>query len=245
MKAFKQINLNIENRMVFSYAAILCFLCSFIILNPLFGQEKEDQNSNKPEVKIDVQKEFDEQGNVVGYDSSYNWYWSGKEFTNMSFDSIFEHFHDDFNRWNNNFERNHFKPFGYFHYQGKQWNRIDSSLYADLEDLFDEEFMARFSFESKDFQFYDSTLTSLFDFEEFDQNFKIDDFLGNKELFEKLNRNQEKYMDRIKEYQKEHQQLIEKYFIKPKDNNDPDIKIDQNKYSPKNKNVKSDKTGRI
>lgn len=230
MKAFKQINLSFENRMVFSYAAILCFLCSFIILNPLFGQEKEDQNSNKPEVKIDVQKEFDEQGNVIGYDSTYSWYWSGKEITNMNFDSIFESFHEDFDHWGDCFKRNHFEPFGHFYHPGWQWNDLDSSLYSGLDQIFDKEFMDRFNFQTEHFPFHDSTIASFFDFEGFDQKFR---------------KNQKDYLNRLKEYHEEHQQLIEKYFGEPFKENDQDIKYDQNKYSPKNGKVESDKTGRI
>ncbi len=244
MKAFRQINLQLENQMVFSYAAILCFLCSFIILNPLFGQENDEQDS-KPEVRIDVNKEYDENGNVVGYDSTYKWFWSGKEITNMNFDSIFEKFHNDFEHWNDNFERNHLHSFGYFHYPGGQWNHFDSSLYSNLNDLFDEEFMDRFNFNHDYFRFSDSTFTSYFNFEDFDQKFNMDDFLGNQELLEKLNEDQEVYMERFREYQKEHQQLIEKYFGEPQQNNDEDIEYDQNKYKPENKKVKSDKKGRV
>jgi len=252
MKAFKQINFGFEYKAVFSYAAILCLMCSFIMLNPLFGQEQDEQNSNKPEVRIDIQKEYDENGNIIGYDSTYKWFWSGKEITTMNFDSIFEKFHNDFDHWNGNSERNHFGPFGNFHYPGGQWNDIDSSLYADLDHLFDEGFMDRFNFNYDHFPFNDSTITSHFDFdpngtplEEFDQKFNMDDFLGNQELFEQLNRNQEAYMERFKEYQKEHQLLIEKYFGDPADKNDSDVKMDQNKYAPGNKKNESDKTGRI
>lgn len=245
MKAFKQINLKLENRMVFSYAAMLCFLCSFIILNPLFGQQEDDKNSNKPGVRIDVNKEYDENGNVIGYDSTYSWFWSGKEITNMNFDSIFESFNDNFKHWNDKYEKNHFEPFGYFHYPRGQWNDLDSTLYSDLKDLFDGEFMDRFNFNKNHFQFYDSTITSYFDIEKFDQKFNMDDFLYNQKLFEKYNMDQEADMERFREYQKEHQQLIEKYFGQPKQENDQEIEIDQNNYLPKNKRGQTDKTGRI
>ncbi|MCD4732463.1 MAG: hypothetical protein K8R74_17810 [Bacteroidales bacterium] len=230
MKAFKQINLNFENRIVFSYATILCFLCSFIILNPLFGQEKEDQNSNKPEVKIDVQKEFDEQGNVIAYDSSYSWYWSGKEISSLNLDSIFESFHEDFDHWGKSFKRNHIEPFSHFHHPGWQWNDIDSSLYSSLDQIFDEDFEEYFNFKYEHFPFHDSTIASFFDFEGFDQKFR---------------ENQKDYLDRLKKYHEEHQQLIEKYFGQPFKENDQDIKYDQNKYSPKNEKVESNKSGRI
>jgi len=230
MKAFKQINLNFENRIVFSYAAILCFLCPFIILNPLFGQEKDDSEPIKPEIKIDINKEYDEHGNIVDYDSSYSWYWSGKEISSLDFDSIFENFQEDFNRWNDCFKRNHFESFGHFQHPGWQWNDIDSSLYSGLDQIFDENFEEYFNFNNEHFQFHDSTITSFFDFEGFDQKFR---------------ENQKDYMERLRKYQKEHQKLIEKYFGEPFKENDQDIKYDENRFSPNNKKTKSDKTGRI
>lgn len=36
----------------------------------------KNQNANEPKVHIDVNKEFDEQGNVTRYDSTYVWTWS-------------------------------------------------------------------------------------------------------------------------------------------------------------------------
>lgn len=243
MKSFKQIDLRLENRMVFSYALMLCFLCSFIMLNPLFGQEKDEQNHNKPEVQIDVNKECDENGNVVGYDSTYKWFWSGSEITDMNFDSIFEKFHNDFDHWNDNFERNHFEPFGYFHYPGGQWNHFDSSLYTNLNDLIDEEFLDRFNFNHDFFPFYDSTITSHFDLNDFNQKFNRDDFFGNEELIEKLNEDQEAYMERFRRYQKEHQQLIEKYFGEPNNGEDNDIEYKQQKYTPIK--INSNNTGLI
>jgi hypothetical protein len=245
MKAFKQINLNFENRIVFSYAAILCFLCSFIILNPLFGQEKDDSEPIKPEIKIDVNKEYDEHGNIIGYDSTYSWYWSGKANSTLNFDSIFKHFQDDFDHWGDCYKRSHFEPFGHFHHPGWRWNDIDSSLSSNLDYFFDEEFMDRFNFHNKNFPFNDSTIISFFDFEGFDQKFNPDEYLNDRELFEKFDKNREDYLDRFRKYHEEHQKLIEKYFGEPLKKNDPDIKYDQNKFSPKNKKVQSDKTGRI
>lgn len=228
MKSFKQIDLRLENRMVFSYALMLCFLCSFIMLNPLFGQEKDEQNHNKPEVQIDVNKECDENGNVVGYDSTYKWFWSGSEITDMNFDSIFEKFHNDFDHWNDNFERNHFEPFGYFHYPGGQWNHFDSSLYTNLNDLFDEEFLDRFNFNHDFFPFYDSTITSYFDLNDFSQKFRDE---------------HEDYMNRLKNYHKENQQLIEKYFGEPNQEDNNDIDYQQQKYIPIK--INPNNTGRV
>lgn len=221
MKAFKQINLSFENRLVFSYAAILCFLCSFIVLNPLFGQVQEKADSNRPEVKIDVQKEFDEQGNVIGYDSTYSWYFSGKKLTNFDFDSIFEGSQDYFNDWNKYFDRKYFKQYSQLLYQDWQWQNLDSSMFSDLGNLFDEEFLDQLNFRNEYFPFYDSSIS--FNFEEFSHQFKED---------------HNDYFERLKNYQEEHQQLIEKYFGEPFKEDETDVKYDQQKYSPQKNNSK-------
>ncbi len=225
MKAFKQINLNFENRMVFSYAAILCFLCSLIVLNPLFGQDHEKTDSNRPEVKIDIQEEFDANGNITGIDSSYIWYWSDKECTTQNLDSLFKNLGEDFNQWENYFYRNHFEPFNHLHHPEWQWNNLDSSLYSDI---FDKEFLDQFNFDNDYFPFYDSTITSYFDFQEFNQQF---------------NEKHSDYLERLKNYQKEHHKLFEKYFGESFNEDEPDVKYDQQKYTPKK--INSEKTGRI
>jgi len=92
MKAYKPINLSFEKRIVFSYAVLLCFVCSFIVLSPVLAQ---DNDKNEPEVKIDIKKEYDEQGNVIGYDSTYSWCWHGKNF-NQFHDSVYGHFKNYF-----------------------------------------------------------------------------------------------------------------------------------------------------
>lgn len=245
MKAFKQINLNIENRLVFSYAAILCFLCSFIILNPLFGQTNEEQNPDKPEVRINIEKEFDEQGNIIVCDSTYSWFWSGKEIADINVDSIFEKHHINFKYFDEYFERNHFEPFTHFQDHDWQWSDIDSNMYSDLDGLFDEGFMERFDFDTEYFQFNDSTINSFFDYKKFDQKINTDEFWSKHELFEKFNEDQEVYFEIFKEYQKEHQKLVEKYFGDPNKENEKDTQFEQNKYSPKNIHIKSGKTGRI
>lgn len=217
MKAFKQINLNFENRLVIIYAAILSFVCSLIVLNPLFGQEQKNADSNRPEVKIDVQKEFDEYGKITGYDSTYTWFWSGNEITEMNLDSIFENFEEDFGDWEDYFNRHHYQPFGQYQHPDWQWKETDSLLHSSLNDLFDKEFMDSFDFNTRNFPFYDSTISSYFDFEEFSQQF---------------NEGQNDYLDRLKKYQEEHQKLIEKYFGEPFPEDDKKIDTKQQKYIP-------------
>lgn len=242
MKAFKQINLNFEKRVVFSYAAILCLVCSFIVLNPLFGQD-DGQNLNKPEIKIDVQTEYDEDGNIIGYDSSYSWYWSDKDLSSLDFDSLFDHFHLDINNWHDCDKRKQFNPFSQLQLPGQKWDHFDTSFYSDMNNYFDGKFSEHFNFDNWDFNFNDSTIISYFD--DFHDQFNFDEYFEKNDYFEKFNDDNEEFMDRIRKYQEEHQKLIEKYFREPFDEMEDDAKIDQNKYSPKKKNVKTVNTGRI
>lgn len=138
MKAYKQINLGFEKRIVFSYAALLCFIGSFIILSPVLAQDSDTTGSNDPEIRINVQKQFDDQGNVIGYDSTYTWYWSGKEISDLDFDSIFEQFNYKFDHLGDCFKKDHFQPFGYFQHPGWQWDDKDSSWTSGLDEFFDE-----------------------------------------------------------------------------------------------------------
>lgn len=222
MKAFKQININFENRLVFSYAAILCFLCSLIVLNPLFGQGQKTTDSSRPEVKIDVQEEYDANGNITGIDSTYVWYWSDKEFITQNLDSIFKNLGEDFNQFEDYLSRNHFKPFNHLHHPEWQWNKIDSSLYSDI---FDKEFIDQFNFNNEYFSFYDSTITSYFDFQEFNQQF---------------NEKHSDFLERLKNYQKEHQKLFKKYFGESFNEENPDVKYDQQKNAPQKNNSKNE-----
>lgn len=222
MKAFKQININFENRLVFSYAAILCFLCSLIVLNPLIGQEHEKTDSNKPEVKIDVQEEYDAKGNITGIDSTYVWYWSDKECITQNLDSLFENLGEDFNQWGDYLGRNHFEPFNHLHPPEWQWNNIDSSLYSDL---FDEEFLDQFNFNNEYFPFHDSTIVSYFDFEEFNQKF---------------NEKHSDYLERLKNYHEEHQKLFEKYFGESFNEENPDVIYEQQRNTPQINNSKNE-----
>ncbi len=81
-------------------------------------------DGNKPKIRIKVNKIYDENGNVVGYDSTYAWSWSNEETDtvfNINPDSLFNRFRPYFDE--------HFlhipDPFtnGFFN---------DSSLYFDF-----------------------------------------------------------------------------------------------------------------
>ena len=60
-----------------------------LILIPVPGSAQKDpeKEERKPEIKWDVQKHYDENGNLFLFDSSYSWSWS-----NHNFDSILHSF---------------------------------------------------------------------------------------------------------------------------------------------------------
>ena len=98
---------------------LTCFICrmgsSLLLLamtGMVYGQEGEDK-SNKPEIRWDVQKEYDENGNIIRYDSSYSWYYSTPGFSENLPDSFREFFDFSFPDF---FENDSFpvSPFGQF-----------------------------------------------------------------------------------------------------------------------------------
>jgi len=69
---------------------LILFLSLILISITLKAQEN---TAKKPDVNIKVNREFDKNGNVLKYDSTYTWSWSGN--TNISnFDSLSSKFPD-------------------------------------------------------------------------------------------------------------------------------------------------------
>ena len=117
------------------------------------SHSQEDQpvttDDNEPEVKIDVKKEFDEDGNVIIFDSSYTWQWSDHgvfdEETLKKFEEKMGKLHEDMKLWDEDFFSGfHFdddmlKSFREFH-KDLKFNFNDSIFYNDQwEDFFNED----------------------------------------------------------------------------------------------------------
>lgn len=65
------------------------------------GQKQEDKteaNKNIPKTNIKVNKEYDEDGNLVRYDSTYSYFYSNIENETIKQDSIFNLFKNNFNQ---------------------------------------------------------------------------------------------------------------------------------------------------
>ncbi|MFY9153710.1 MAG: hypothetical protein WAO52_16955 [Prolixibacteraceae bacterium] len=81
-------------RMVFFVLAVLFALAS------CDGQTKKQkaQNTNVPKTNIKVNKEYDKDGNLIRYDSTYSYFYSNIVNDSILGDSIFSDFKDQFNQ---------------------------------------------------------------------------------------------------------------------------------------------------
>lgn len=113
----------------------ICILCIAVILilsgcNAQEKQNKKDKlnfEKNAPKEDIKVNKEYDKDGNLIKYDSTYTYFYSNIEKNPILEDSIFSDFREIFDK---NF------PFSYKPY---------------FHDLFFEDSLMRYDFYKKDF----------------------------------------------------------------------------------------------
>jgi hypothetical protein len=109
---------------------ILAIIMTFTSCN---GQTKNKDNlskNNLPQTNIKVSKEYDKNGNIVRYDSTYSSYYSDIKGDSLLRDSIFHNFTDHFN------EKYFFSEHPYF------------------KDFFFQDSLLKYDFYKKDF-FYD------------------------------------------------------------------------------------------
>ncbi len=209
MKAYKQINNSFEYKIVFSYAGLMSLLSFFILLSPVFSQEDKPIQKNEPKIHYDVKKEFDKDGNLTGYDSTFSWYWSDRGFGIHDFDSLFEEFDQNFNFLGDQRNWSGVHPFGGLPHDSPfwNWNGEDSSGVFQQDSIFNR------------FFYKDPLNYSFFDFDDFsdffDHRIDIEQYFEEKGLNNKHFEQELEFWDKIKEYQKENQKLIEKYFGKP------------------------------
>lgn len=243
MKAYKQINYSFENKVVFSYAGMLCLLGFFILLSPVFAQEDEHQQKNEPKVHYDVKKEYDKDGNLTGYDSTYSWQWSGEGW-NMPADSMLEQLNQHFRFLDGPWDWSGMEPFHNLGPNDRQWfwNDGDSSVLNHPDStynkyLFDEPWSNISPMPGQwNFPFNDSIGLSFFGFDDlsklFDEGFDMNQFNPDKKDLKKYEKNQDEFLEKFREYQKEQQKLFEKYFGKPEDSQPDQNGKPQNLKSP-------------
>jgi hypothetical protein len=251
MKAFKQIDLSRETRIVFGYAAMMCLLGFLILLSPVFAQDDSLQTI-EPKVHIDVKRDYDPYGNLSRYDSVYSWYWSGRGNLPEEYDSIFRQFYDP----NLGFGSGHksVPPLMPYYPEG---DSADSLRYSLFDYYFGRDWFNNFWFPFHDvpgmydwdLPFDDSLGISFYDFDDmqkfFDKRFDHKDMVPDEEYFRKLDKQHKDFMDRYKQYMEENRKLIEKYFGNPLPGNDtlPGLKPD--KFNPGLDDDKPAKKGTI
>ena len=78
---------------------VLAFLLCLISCNGQSVKGKKDASvKNEPKTDIKVNKEYDEKGNLIGYDSTYSSYYSNILNDTVLRDSIFNNFKSKFNQ---------------------------------------------------------------------------------------------------------------------------------------------------
>ncbi len=73
---------------------LLLFLTSGCSAQEKDGSNNIDENQNKPLTKVLVNKEYDENGNLIRYDSTYSYFYSNIEGDSTLSDSIFSSFQE-------------------------------------------------------------------------------------------------------------------------------------------------------
>jgi hypothetical protein len=86
---------------------VIFILSGSVFNNASFAQKDE---GSKPRINIDVNKEYDENGNIILYDSSYSYSWSDHG-NNINTDSVSEMLHHHFELYN--YDENHSFPHSY------------------------------------------------------------------------------------------------------------------------------------
>ena len=82
---------------------IISLFLSSMVLSGCKGQNNEEANNtsketiNQPQTEVKVNKEYDENGNVVRYDSTYSYYYSNIDGDSLLEDSIMSNFKNHLN----------------------------------------------------------------------------------------------------------------------------------------------------
>lgn len=77
---------------------ILGIVASGIVASPAFSQDgSNSNNTNKPNVQITVHKKCDKDGNVVSYDSTYSYSYSGNKMDTNQMHDLLKEFGENMN----------------------------------------------------------------------------------------------------------------------------------------------------
>jgi len=151
---------------VFSLMSILVISGSAFV-NLSFAQKQED---SKPRINIDVNKKYDEKGNIILYDSSYSYSWSGRG-NDIDIDSVFENSHHHLELYN--YDDDHFFPHSYIFPEFPDFNLEPFFRYSDSSFIWHDDLdtvLRR--------NFHDDFLNWNFDYKQFDYK-SIDSIIDN------------------------------------------------------------------
>lgn len=116
--------------MVFNVNMFVAFLMILVTTSSCTYAQKKDEPMPKPKVQYHVNKEVDEHGNIIRYDSTYTWSWSNVDTDGNAFvqDSVFAKFFQD---WRTPFDDDSllfgFKPFSFPSFDD-DWFNIDKQM---------------------------------------------------------------------------------------------------------------------
>lgn len=96
------------------------------------GISQENDSIIPPDMKIKVNREYDEKGNHISYDSAYNYFSADRNQSDKKIDSIIKHFFSDREsmRFQDSFEMPEFKFYSIF---PSEFERRDSILRQGFE----------------------------------------------------------------------------------------------------------------
>jgi hypothetical protein len=109
---------------LFSFLAIMLVGCKW-------GHTQQNENSeNQPQVKIDVNKETDENGNIIRYDSTYSFSWSSSGDLNV--DSVLKQFGFSTRSW---VHEDNEDPFGSSFFDHSDFGFDFSTHFKEMEEF--------------------------------------------------------------------------------------------------------------
>ena len=115
---------------------IASLFLSVAVLSGCKGQNNEETNKsiNQPQTEVTVNKEYDENGNVIRYDSTYSYYYSNIDGDYLLEDSIISNFKDYFNK-NFGFPSSPFFDEFFIQDSLMQYNLFNNDIFLEMDSI--------------------------------------------------------------------------------------------------------------
>lgn len=84
--------------MIRTFITVIALSLTFLGCNGQKVENKKQPEANSPQTNINVKKEYDKNGNILSYDSTYSYYYSSIKNDTVKRDSIYELFKNQFNQ---------------------------------------------------------------------------------------------------------------------------------------------------